>query len=108
MKPSAAPTVFGAVFAIVYLVAVEQNYALFTYHAALGEFGLGVEPPRDGPAMYWYGWLATSGLVAAASSVGAALLPARLATRIAPSLSWIVAVVVIAGFAWLLRGFFIR
>ena len=53
--------VFAVVFAVVYVIAVEENYALFTYHPAIGEFGAGVQQPKDGPAMYWYGWLATSG-----------------------------------------------
>ena len=44
--------VFPVVYAIAYVIAVENNYALFTYHPALEEFGFLVERPKDGPAMY--------------------------------------------------------
>jgi len=56
--------VFAVVFTIAYVISVEQNYALFSYHPALDQFGMGVEQPLDGPVMYWYGWLATATLVA--------------------------------------------
>src|SRR5262249_49167267 len=56
--------VFAAVYAVAYLICVDRNYALFTYHPAIYEWGLGVQKPKDGPAMYWFGWLATSGIVA--------------------------------------------
>lgn len=56
--------VFAVVYAVAYVIAVEQNFALFTYHPALEEFGFLVEPPREGPAMYWYGWMATAGIIA--------------------------------------------
>ena len=39
----------------------EQLRARSPITRPVGEWGLGVEKPRDGPAMYWYGWLATSG-----------------------------------------------
>ena len=55
--------VFPVVYAIVYAIAVENNYALFTYHPALEEFGFLVERPKDGPAMYWYGWMGEAGTV---------------------------------------------
>src|SRR6185503_18696130 len=57
--------VFAVVYALAYVVAVEANYALFTYHPALKEWGAGVQKARDGPAMYWFGWLVTSALAAA-------------------------------------------
>lgn len=100
--------VFGVVFAVVYVIAVEANYALFTYHPALGEWGVGVEKPKDGPAMYWYGWLATSGISAAISGAAAALLPEVVARRLWPGWTWVVAVAVMVAFCYLLRNFFLR
>ena len=41
--------VFTVVYSVSYLIAVQNNYALFTYHPALEEFGPLVQPPRDGP-----------------------------------------------------------
>jgi hypothetical protein len=99
-------TIFAAAYAIAYVVAVHGNYALFTYHPAIGEFGLGVEKGRDGPAMYWYGWLATAGVVATLSGAAAALVPAT--RRAWPCLSWAPAIVALAVIAWDVRGFFMR
>jgi hypothetical protein len=92
----------------VYVVAVEKNYALFTYHPAVSAFGAGVEEPKDGPAMYWYGWLATAGIVALIAGVVASLLPAGLARRLWPGWTWVVPVGVMVAFAYLLRNFFLR
>jgi ABC-type branched-subunit amino acid transport system permease subunit len=52
--------IFAAAFAVIYLLAVEQNWALFTYHPKLGQFEWFAQPARTGPPMYWYGWLTTS------------------------------------------------
>lgn len=100
--------VFGIVFAVVYVIAVEKNYALFTYHPAIGSFGAGVQEGKDGPAMYWYGWLATSGIIALAAGALASFLPASLARALKPGFTWAVAIIVMAAFVWLLRNFFLR
>jgi hypothetical protein len=100
--------VFAVVYAIAYVICVESNYALFTYHPALGEFGFGVQKAKDGPAMYWYGWLATSGIVASISGALAMLLPEAAARRLWPASTWIVALAAMAAFGWMLKGFFLR
>ena len=100
--------VFAVVFALAYVVAVEANYALFTYHPALKEWGAGVEKARDGPAMYWFGWLATSGIVATVAGLAAAALPQSVARRLWPGWTWVVAVGVMVAFCYLLSGFFTR
>lgn len=100
--------VFAVVFAVVYVVCVEKNYALFTYHPALAEFGAGVQAPREGPAMYWYGWLATSTLAAVLAGTLASALPARLVGRLWPGFAWTVPVAAMAIFCYLLRNFFLR
>jgi hypothetical protein len=99
---------FGVVFAIAYVIAVDGNYALFTYHPAIGEFGAGVQKGRDGPAMYWYGWMATSGIVASAAAALAAVLPESATRRLWPGLTWLVALVAMAVLAWDLRQFFLK
>jgi hypothetical protein len=44
---------------------------------------------NDGPAILWYGWLATAALI----SVPAALvIPRRIADRVWDDLSWVVAI----------------
>jgi hypothetical protein len=107
LKP-AFPIVFAVAYAVVYAVSVLNNYALFTYHPAIGEFGVGVQKGRDGPAMYWYGWMATSGIVASLAGLAAAALPDSATRRLWPGLSWLVALLAIAVLAYDLRQFFLK
>ena len=99
---------FSVVFALLYVPAMELNWALFTYHPQLRAFGWLVDAPRTGPAMYWYGWLATAALGAAAISGAALAVPARWSARVPASLAWIVPLMTMAAIAWLLRGYFVR
>jgi hypothetical protein len=100
--------VFAIVYALAYVVVVEANYALFTYHPAVKEWGAGVEKARDGPAMYWFGWLVTSGIIATVAGLAAAALPESVAQRIWPGWTWVVAIGVMIAFCYLLRNFFLR
>ena len=100
--------VFAVVYAGVYLIAVERNYALFTYHPAIEEFGFLVEPPREGPAMYWYGWIATAAIVALVAGLIACMVPQQMAKRLWSGWSWAVPVAAMFAFGYLLRGFFMR
>jgi hypothetical protein len=99
---------FAVVFGVVYVIAVENNYALFTYHPAVGEFGGGVQQPREGPAMYWYGWMATAGIAASVAGVLASLLPQSLTRRLWSGWTWVVAAGVMIAFCYLLRNYFLR
>jgi hypothetical protein len=101
-------TVFAIVFAVVYLIAVEKNYALVTYHPATYSFGLGTQPPGEGPAMYWFGWMASAGVAATIAGLLACLLPEALTRRLWPGLSWLVPLGAIAAFGYLLSDFFFR
>ena len=104
----ASGVIFAVVFAAVYLLCVDKDYALFTYHPAVNEFGWGVQKAGEGPAMYWYGWLATAGIVATLVAALGLMLPQPLARRLAPALAWAVPLVVILFFSYLLRNFFLR
>jgi hypothetical protein len=57
---------FGIAFAILYTVFERLNWPLFTYHPAVGKLDFWMHPARsgEGPPMYWYGWLALSGIAA--------------------------------------------
>jgi len=100
--------VFAAAYAVSYVVCVENNYALFTYHPAIHEFGLGVQKSKDGPAMYWFGWMATSGIVAGGVALAASWLPEALTRRFGSGWSWSVPVAVMVVFCYLLRSYFLR
>jgi len=90
-------TLFSALFAVVYVVCVEMNLALFTYHPRLGQWDIGTVPARTGPAMYWFGFLAT-------------LLATPLLRRMGPPvwIGWAVPLASMLAFFWFLRSFFLR
>ncbi|HTN69512.1 MAG TPA: hypothetical protein VMO00_00305 [Methylomirabilota bacterium] len=100
--------VFAVVWAVTYVIAVQKNYALFTYHPALEEFGLLVEKPKEGPAMYWYGWLATAGIAALAAGLIACFVPERVTQRLWSGWSWTIPLGVMLVFGYLLKGYFLR
>jgi hypothetical protein len=98
--------VFAAAFAVIYLLAVAENWALFTYHPKLGEWDWLAQPAKTGPPMYWYGWLATSALGATAVSLLTWPLTRRWPAQF--WLGWIVPLAVISVFIYFFRDFFIR
>jgi hypothetical protein len=100
--------VFPVVYSISYLIAVEYNYALFTYHPAIEEFGALVQPPRDGPAMYWYGWMATAALVALFAAMIATFIPERSVRQLWAGWSWTIPIASMVAFGYILKGFFLR
>lgn len=98
--------IFAAAFALIYVVSVEQNLALFTYHPRVGQWGWLVQKGIQGPGMYWYGWLATSFLGASAISLASLPLVKRISV---PSwIGWAVPLAVMVAFVYLLRSFFLR
>jgi hypothetical protein len=99
---------FAAVFAVVYLLAVDYQWSLFTYGPATGEFGLLRQPATAGPTMYWYGWIATAAIAAGAVGALASLTPEKLARRFWPGWAWAVPIAVMCGFAYLLSDNFLR
>ena len=72
--------VFAIAAPIIYVASELANLPLFTYHPGTGRIDFGWAAPRanEGPAMYWYGWIATMLL-------SSALLGA-LASRFLPGL----------------------
>jgi hypothetical protein len=98
---------FAAAYAVLYVISIQYNLALFTYHPASEEFHWLVKPAADQPAMYWYGWLATSALGALAFAMIVSSLPAALTVRLWPGWSWAVPLAVMIFFGYILRGYFI-
>jgi hypothetical protein len=90
---------YGPAFAILYVVALKLDLALFTVYPSLGVVLPGSRHSRDvagpsmaflAPAMYWYGWSATAALGAFMIGLIAALLPERLTRRFWPGWLWVV------------------
>lgn len=102
---------FSIAFAVLYVLAMDNNWALFTYLARAREFHalVYVPPtPRAGPAMYWWGWLATSALGAAGVALVASAVPVDGAARRWSALTWAVPLAVMLAIVFILRGWFIR
>ena len=99
---------FAIAFAILYVLAVENNWALFTYHAALEEFVFLVEKQKDAPAMYWYGWMSTAGIGAFVIASAVSWAPEQLSKRIWPGWSWAMPLATMFAFVYILRGFFTK
>ena len=111
MNISRAFPVFSVAFAVLYVLAMDNNWALFTYLPRSKEFYplVFIPPaPRLGPGMYWYGWLATSAIGAALVAAAAALVPAGWASRRWSDLTWAVPIAVLLVIVFILRGWFIR
>jgi hypothetical protein len=100
--------VFTPAYAAIYALAVFNNWALFTYAPATGEFGPLLTPATVGPTMYWYGWIATAALGGGALAGLCVSLPEPVTQRIPACITWAVPSVVILVFGYLLRGYFLR
>jgi hypothetical protein len=102
--------VFGFATAVFYVACDLLNWPLFTYHPATSRVDLFWAPPHkdEGPAMYWYGWTATSMLAAAALGVLATFLPERIARRIPLRLVWIMPLLAIPLLFYSLMPFWTR
>jgi hypothetical protein len=89
--------VFALVFPVCYVVCDMARLPLFTYHPGTGLLDWGwVKARRDeGPAMYWYGWLATSMLVSSVLAGLVSALPQRVCQKIPMSLAWLVPLLLI-------------
>jgi hypothetical protein len=99
--------VFSAVFALSYLAVTYFNLALITYFPTQGELHFLVQRAKEGPSMFWYGWIMTAGLGAVALSAISLAVPDRVAARVSPVWIGVIAVAVMLVFIYLLRGWFL-
>ena len=97
-KAERLAAIFGIAFAIIYAPTMDLNWTFATYHPIQGLWQMGRAPPLGGgsPAMYWYGFVITSALGAAAVTGLAALIPDGLLDRVPwRSLAWLIPILVI-------------
>lgn len=92
---------------VLYVICELANWPLFTYHPATGRVDLGWAPPvpNEGPAIYWYGWTATTLLGAGALGLIGTVLPPGVIKKIPLSLIWILPLAAIPILAYALRSF---
>lgn len=106
---------FGAAFAVLYVVALKFDLALFTVYPSLGIVVPGTHRARDSvdpamgflaPAMYWYGWAASAACGALVVGLLAAFLPERLTRRIWQGWLWLIPVFAMAACVYLTLPWF--
>jgi hypothetical protein len=77
---------FGASFAVLYVIIISRDLALFTVFPSLGIVLLGTHHTKDiadpamgflAPAMYWYGWAASAALGALVLGLVTTMLSVR-------------------------------
>jgi amino acid permease len=108
---------YGTAFAVLYVVALKLDLALFTVYPSLGVVLPGTHHSRDvvapamgflAPAMYWYGWTATAALGAFALGLVALLLPEHWSRRIWSGWLWVTPVTAMAACVYLTMPWFRR
>ena len=106
---------YGPAFAMLYVVAVKLDLALFTVYPTIRVVLLGTHHSRDSvgpsmgsflPAMYWYGWTATAALGALIFGLGAALLPERWSRPFWSGWLWVTPVAAMIGCVYLTLPWF--
>ncbi|HVM99153.1 MAG TPA: hypothetical protein VMT68_02980 [Caulobacteraceae bacterium] len=97
---------FGVIFAVAYLLVMSKGWQLFTYYPLTGEWtplSQSATGPSAGPAMKWYGYVATSALVACATGLLVCLLPQKPLTRLWwAGLIWLVPMLAMMAVAYLI------
>jgi hypothetical protein len=95
---------------VVYCVCQFFNLPLFTLHPATNRIVWGYEGPRpgEGPNMLWYGWTASTLLVAAAVGIIAMMLPESVSRKIPLALIWLLPILAIPYIAYSLMPWWIH
>lgn len=98
--------VFSAAFAVLYVACMHFNIAAFIYYPRLGEWHL--QPlGRDGPPMFFYGWLFNAFIGATLMALVAALVPKSIAEKVWTGWTWVICLVAIVISCYLMRIFFV-
>ena len=106
---------YATAFAVLCVVAVKLDLALFTVYPSLRVVLLGTHHSRDvvdpslgflAPAMYWYGWTATAAVGALLFALIATVFPERWTRRLWPGWLWVVPVAAMAACVYLTTPWF--
>jgi len=108
MRPTRYLPIFSVACVVLYTIALYYNLALVTYHPAINSWDWLAAPPKAGPAMYWYGWIATAALGGIVVAAASALVPPQWQVRIWSGWTWLIPLLAMAFILFILRGYFIR
>jgi hypothetical protein len=101
---------FAVAGTVTYLLCLQFNWPMFTFHPAVNRFEWGWGPARsgEGPTMYWYGWTATTIIAAAVVGFLATLLPETMAKRFPLTLVWLLPFLTIPYLIYDLRSWWLH
>ena len=114
LATSAKFRTFAIVFAlaapVLYVLCDLFSLPLFTYHPATNRVDLFWAPGRsgEGPAMYWYGWTATTLIGGAILGWLATLLPENIIKKIPLALIWLLPILAMFPLVWSLMPFWTK
>jgi hypothetical protein len=96
---------YAIVGTLIYLLCLQMNWPLFTFHPATNRIALGWEAARsgEGPNMTWYGWTAMALLVGGVLSYLVTFLPESITKRIPLILVWLLPILAIPYLVYDLR-----
>jgi hypothetical protein len=102
--------VFSLTAPVVYVACELLSLPLFTYHPATNRFDFGWAAGRsgEGPAMYWYGWVATMLIACTVLGWLATLLPEGMVKKIPLALIWLLPILALIPLAWALMPFWTK
>src|ERR1700687_4294718 len=102
--------VFGVTFLVLYLVAEQMNWPLFTFHPATNrvDFWWSAGRSGEGPAMYWYGWTVLSLIGGFALGMLGTMLPERAVRKIPLFLLWLLPTLAFIPLAYSLMPFWTK
>ena len=98
---------FSAAYAVLYVIAMYFNIAMFVYYPQTGAWHWHDTPGVPGPAMYWYGWIAYAVIGAAILAMLGALLPAAL-RRASATGAWLLPLASMLAVLFIIRSWFIH
>ena len=101
---------YGSAFAVLYIIALKFNLALFTVYPTVGVVLLGAHHSGDtaGPSMHWYGLTSTAALGALIFGVVATSLPDRWTHRFWSGWLWLAPVAAMIACVYLSLPWFRR
>lgn len=99
--------IFSIVYAVLYVIAMYFNIAMFVHYPQTGVWAWHDVPGQAGPAMYWYGWIANAAIGAAIIAMVLSYVPI-LQRRVAPTGAWLVPLLAMLTVLFIIRSWFIR
>jgi hypothetical protein len=108
MKIARLFPVFSAAFAVLYVLSIDYNLALFSYHPQLNQWEFLVAASKGVTPMYWFGWLATATIGGIVAAAVASMVPPHWNRWLWSGWTWVVPLGAMLFISYVLRDYFLR